>query len=130
MKSLSLALRILAAIILFQTLFFKFTGAPESIYIFSTLGVEPWGRLFAGVSELVTCVLLLIPRTHLLGAFAAVGVMLGAIASHIFVLGIIVQDDGGLLFSLACTVLVACLIVIFLEREQIKKCLISFKKGN
>lgn len=115
MKYASWFLRILAAAILFQTLFFKFTGAEESIYIFTQLGVEPWGRWFAGVSELVTCVLLLVPRTHLLGALSAIGIMLGAIISHLVVLGVVVQDDGGLLFGLACTVLVAGVTILAME---------------
>jgi len=54
-------LQIIAAIIMGQTLFFKFTGAPEPVYIFTTLGAEPFGRWFAGASELVAVVLLLIP---------------------------------------------------------------------
>ena len=114
-----LALRIVAALILLQTLFFKFTGAPESIYIFSTLGAEPFGRWFAGVSELIASLLLLFPATYFLGALAGLGVMLGALASHILVLGFIVQDDGGLLFSLACTVFICCALILFLSREQI-----------
>ncbi len=112
-------LRWIAAAILLQTLYFKFTGAPESIYIFSTLGVEPFGRYFAGVSELVASLLLLIPGLELLGAGMAIGIMLGAILSHLFVLGIIVQDDGGLLFSLACVVLVASSLIVYLEQRQI-----------
>jgi len=73
-------LQVIAAVILLQTLFFKFTGAPESIYIFSKLGVEPWGRYFAGTSELIAAILLLIPRSSIIGAAMAIGIMLGAIA--------------------------------------------------
>src|ERR1700751_1771080 len=102
---ITLILRLVAAVILLQTLFFKFTGAPESIFIFSKLGIEPWGRWFAGLSELTASILLLVPVTQILGALLAAGVMCGAIASHFLVLGIVVQDDGGLLFGLACTVL-------------------------
>ena len=118
-NKVSLGLGWIAAVILFQTLYFKFTGAPESVYIFSTLGVEPWGRLFAGFSELVAGGLLILPMTQILGAAMAVGIMLGAIASHVAVIGIVVQDDGGLLFTLACVVLVASLSVVFLQRSQI-----------
>jgi putative oxidoreductase len=116
---LVLGLRLIAAAILLQTLFFKFTGAPESKYIFSTLGIEPWGRLFAGASELVASVLILIPATQFLGAAAALGIMLGALASHIFILGIEVQGDGGLLFALACVVTLASASILFLRREEI-----------
>lgn len=95
-------LRIIPALILLQTLFFKFTGAPESIYIFSTLGVEPWGRYFAGISELAAAILLLIPATTFYGSVLTLMIMLGAIASHLLFLGVVVQNDGGLLFILAC----------------------------
>ena len=118
MKSkIFLVLRLIAAGILLQTLYFKFSGAPESIYIFSTLKVEPWGRWFAGLSELVASILLLIPATQAFGALMAIGIMLGAILSHLSVLGIIVQDDGGLLFSLACVVLVICSLIAYNQRH-------------
>lgn len=121
MKTASLVLRLLAAIILAQTLFFKFTAAPESVYIFSTLGVEPWGRLFAGFSELIAVGLLLVPATRLLGALAAIGIMMGAILSHIFVLGIVVENDGGELFALALTVTIACFAVLYIERKELEQ---------
>jgi uncharacterized membrane protein YphA (DoxX/SURF4 family) len=114
-----LILRLIAAAILLQTLYFKFTGAPESIFIFSTLGIEPWGRWFSGAAELIASVLLLIPATEVIGATMAIGIMAGAIASHILVLGFVVQDDGGLLFSLACTVFVTCSAIVFIRRAQI-----------
>jgi uncharacterized membrane protein YphA (DoxX/SURF4 family) len=114
-----LALRIVAAAILLQTLAFKFTGAPESKYIFSTLGVEPFGRYFAGSSELLASALLLWPGLEVLGAAMASGIMVGAIASHLLILGIEVQDDGGLLFALAWIVFIACLLIIALRREHI-----------
>lgn len=112
-------LQVLVAGILVQTLFFKFTGAEESKYIFSTLGMEPWGRYASGVAELIAAVLLLTPRTVTLGAMLALGVISGAIASHLTRLGIEVQGDGGLLFSLACVVFAASAIVLFLRRAQI-----------
>ena len=89
-----------------QTLFFKFTGSEESIYIFSKLGIEPWGRIGTGVMELIASVLLLVPRTKLLGALMAIGIMGGAILSHIFFLGISVQGDGGQLFIYALLVFI------------------------
>lgn len=118
MKGVSLILRLIAAGVLFQTLFFKFTGAPESVWIFSRLGVEPWGRWFAGFSELVASIMLLVPRTRVLGAAIAVGIMSGAILSHVFVLGIAVEGDGGLLFGLAWLVLIASLAILWLHREE------------
>ena len=108
-----------AAIILGQTLFFKFTGAPEARYIFSTLGVEPWGRYATGTLELITVILLLTPRSAALGAVLAMGLMGGAIMSHLTRLGIEVQGDGGLLFGLAITTLLAATIVAVIRRVQI-----------
>jgi uncharacterized membrane protein YphA (DoxX/SURF4 family) len=119
MKIFILILRLIVAGILLQTLFFKFSAAPESIYIFSTLHAEPFGRWFAGLSELAAALLLLIPRTQTLGALASAGVMVGALLSHIFVLGLVVQNDGGLLFGLALTVLVLSLVIIFFNRSEL-----------
>ncbi len=116
---LSWACQIVAAVILLQTLYFKFTGAPESIYIFSTLGLEPWGRIGSGVVELIASVLLLIPSTAGVGAVIALGVISGAIVSHLTKLGIVVQNDGGLLFALAITVFVCCAVVAWIRRGQI-----------
>lgn len=130
MKGLLLALRLLAAAILLQTLYFKFTGAPESKFIFGTLGVEPWGRIFSGIVELVASVLLLIPATQILGAVVGLGVMVGAILSHIFVLGIVTQNDGGLLFSLACVVFVSCLLIVVLQPAQVRTLLLRFTGGR
>lgn len=113
------AARVIAAIILAQTLWFKFQAAPESVYIFSKLGVEPWGRIMTGVFEAITCVLLLIPRTSVYGAIMALGLMGGAILSHLTKLGIEVQGDGGLLFGLALAVTACSLVILFIERKQI-----------
>lgn len=112
-------LQLIAAAILAQTLFFKFSGAPESKFIFTTLGVEPWGRVATGLAELVALFLLLTPRFAVLGAGLAVALMFGAIGSHLTKLGIIVQNDGGLLFALAVIVLVASAVVLFLRRRQL-----------
>jgi hypothetical protein len=112
-------LQIIAAIIMGQTLFFKFTGAPEPVYIFTTLGVEPFGRLFAGFSELVAVVLLLIPSTAGLGALFSIGVMSGAILAHLTKLGIVVLDDGGLLFGMGVIVWIACAVVVWLRRSEL-----------
>lgn len=121
MKRILLALRLIPALILLQTLYFKFSGAGESVYIFNQLHAEPIGRWFTGISELIAIILLLVPQTQILGASVACLIMLGAIASHILVLGINVQNDGGLLFVLAIVVLVCSSLVILLQRDQISK---------
>jgi len=111
--------RVAAAAILLQTLFFKFSAAPESVYIFTRLGAEPWGRIGSGVLELIAAVLLLTPRFVWAGAMLALGLMGGAILSHLTMLGIEVQGDHGLLFFLAVAVFAASGIVIYLHRAQI-----------
>lgn len=111
-------LQLIVAGILFQTLFFKFTGAAESKYIFTTLGMEPWGRYASGMAELAAVVLLLIPRAAVVGALLALGVISGAIISHLTKLGIVVMNDGGLLFALACVVFIGSIGVLILRRGQ------------
>ncbi len=115
----SWVLQIVAAIILFQTLFFKFAGAEESKYIFETVGMEPWGRIGSGVVELIAVLLLLIPSTVTLGALLGLGVISGAIVSHLTILGIDVKGDGGLLFFLALAVFVCCAVILALRRAEI-----------
>lgn len=114
--------RIVVAIILLQTLFFKFTGAEESKYIFTTLmgaEFEAFGRIGSGVVELFAAVLLLIPSKAWLGAFLSLGTISGAIFSHLTVLGITVKDDGGLLFSLAVVVFVLSAITLLIHRREL-----------
>lgn len=119
MKVISWVLQLVVVGILFQTLFFKFTGAEESVYIFSTLGMEPWGRYGSGVAELITCVLLLIPRTIVFGAGLSLVVITGAIMSHLTKLGVVVKDDGGLLFVLAVIVFVGSLVILAIRRAEL-----------
>lgn len=113
-------LQIIPAVILLQTLFFKFTAAPEAVALFEKLGVEPWGRIGAGVMELITGVLLLWPRFSIVGAVLAIGIMLGAIASHFGPIGIVVNDDGGMLFIMAWIVLASAVGVLILRKNQVK----------
>lgn len=111
-------LRIAAAVILLQTLYFKFTGHPESVELFTKLGVEPWGRIGTGIIELIASVLLLLPATVFTGAFLGCGLMAGAILSHLTVIGIESKGDGGQLFILAIVVLICCLILLLLHKQQ------------
>ncbi len=118
---ISWILQIISAVILFQTLFFKFSGAQESVYIFTTLGIEPWGRIGSGVVELIAVVLLLIPSTVTLGALLALGTITVAILSHLTKLGIALPavNDRGELFALAVVVFVCSLAVLIIRRQQI-----------
>ena len=122
--------RVVAAVILLQTLYFKFTGAEESVYIFTKVGLEPWGRYASGVTELFAATLLLIPRAAWVGGLLAAGVMIGAIGSHLTKLGIVVKDDGGLLFGLAVIVFIAALVTLALHRRQIPFIGNSFTAAN
>ena len=123
-------LRLLAAIILLQTLYFKFTGAAESIYIFSKLGMEPWGRIGTGVLELIAGVLILIPSTTIFGALLAVGLMGGAIFFHLTKLGVSVLNDGGQLFLYALLVFVSSMILVIIYRRDIPTAKKSFPGHN
>ena len=104
-----------------QTLFFKFTGAKESVYIFTTLGAEPWGRIGSGVVELIASLLILVPRTAVFGAILALGTICGAIFAHLTKLGIRIPavDDHGELFALAVLVFVGSLVTLYLHRREI-----------
>ena len=113
------ALQIITAVILLQTLWFKLSAAPESIYIFSKLGVEPYGRIGSGIMELIAGLLLLTPRYSWLGALIAAGVMVGAIFSHLAILGIEIMGDHGELFILALVVFVCSCIILFAKRAQV-----------
>ena len=119
-------LRITVAVILLQTLYFKFTGAPESIYIFESLGIEPYGRIGSGIVELFASILILIPRTTLIGALLGLGTMIGALFSHLTILGIEVNNDGGTLFAMAIITFICCAILIFITKDKIPA-LVKFK---
>ncbi len=118
-RVLSWGCRVIAAVILLQTLFFKFTAAPESVYIFTKVHAEPWGRIGSGVLELIAAILLLTPRFVWAGAILALAAVTGAIISHLTILGIEVQGDKGLLFGLAITVFVTSATALYLHRNQI-----------
>ena len=107
------------AVILLQTLFFKFTGAEESVYIFTTVGAEPWGRIGSGVIELIASLLLFFPAAAPIGAALAMASMAGAILTHLTLLGIEVKGDGGLLFALALTAFAGSAIVLLVRRAQL-----------
>jgi putative oxidoreductase len=115
---ISWIVRIVAAVILFQTLYFKFTAQPEAVELFTKLGVEPWGRVVTGIIELITSILLIVPSTVFIGALLGVGLMTGAIASHLTVIGIVSQGDGGQLFIMAIIVLICSLIILLLHKQQ------------
>lgn len=109
---------LLVALILLQTLFFKFSAAAESVYIFTTVGIEPYGRIGSGIAELIAALLLLYPATRWVGATLAMGVMAGAIMSHLTILGIEVLGDGGYLFFLALLVFFGSAFLLILHKDE------------
>ena len=118
-KTLILALRIAVAIILIQTLRFKFTAHPDSIYIFTKVGLEPFGRIGIGILELIAAILILIPKTIWAGALLTVGLLSGAVMMHLTQLGIEINNDGGTLFYMAVSVLLLSVIILFDQRKKI-----------
>lgn len=118
---LNFILKLVIAIILLQTLYFKFTASAESVYIFTTLGLEPYGRIGIGVLELIAAVLLFVKRTELFGAMLSAGLMAGALFSHFSTLGIVVNNDGGLLFGLVVTVFVLSVVFLVIKKEEIMR---------
>jgi len=122
MNIISWTIRLIVAVILFQTLFFKFTGADESKYIFSTVlsrELEAYGRIGSGLVELIAAVFLLLPKTVWLGALLSLGTITGAIVSHLTKLGVEVKGDGGLLFALAMTVFIGSVLILLIHRREI-----------
>ncbi|HEX2683971.1 MAG TPA: DoxX family protein [Ferruginibacter sp.] len=115
-------LRVLAAVILLQTLYFKFTGHEQSVKLFTTLGMEPWGRIGTGIAELIAAILILVPRTTLLGALMGLGLMSGAIFFHLTKLGIYFDGDP-VLFIYAVITFACCLLLIFIYRKNIPQLL-------
>jgi len=112
------ALRIIAALIMLQTLYFKFSGSEESVYIFSQLGMEPWGRIATGLLELIASILILYPKTTFFGSVLAIGLMMGAIGAHVTKLGIEVKNDSGQLFIYALLVLLSSLSLVIIYRND------------
>lgn len=119
MKILKWILSIVVALILLQTLYFKFSAAEESVFIFQTLGMEPWGRIASGIAELIASILILIPASRAYGALMSVGVISGALFFHLTKLGIEVQGDGGTLFYLAILVFICSFLIVVLERQKL-----------
>ena len=125
-KVLFWLIRIIPAVIMLQTLAYKFSAAPESVALFTELGAEPFGRIGSGVLELIASVLLIIPNKSFYGALLGFGTMLGAILSHIFIIGINFNNDGGGLITLAIITFICCAFVLFEERNKFS----TFKKLN
>lgn len=112
-------LRLIAAVIMLQTLFFKFSASEESVYIFTTIGMEPWGRIGSGVLELIASILILVPATTSIGAILGMGLMSGALFFHLTKLGLVVKDDGGQLFIYALLVFISCAVLAIIYRNDL-----------
>jgi uncharacterized membrane protein YphA (DoxX/SURF4 family) len=121
-KIFTWALRLIAAFLMLQTLYFKFTAQPESIELFTKLGMEPWGRIGTGIGELIASILILVPRTTLIGAIMGLGLMSGAIFFHLTKLGIYFGGDA-VLFSYAVIIFTCCTLLIIIYRKNIPQLL-------
>lgn len=135
------ALAIYVAFVFIQSLLFKFSGSQETVIIFNTIadwmaGIAPlsaiaepfreYGGVSVGSVELVASVMILIPKTRLLGALTALGVISGAIFFHLFtplgvnrVVDAAGNTDGGVLFFMACGVWLSSAVIIWLERRAV-----------
>ncbi|WP_082281008.1 DoxX family membrane protein [Leptospira kirschneri] len=122
-KILLNCLRGIVAFTFLQTLYYKFTGASESVAIFSKLGMEPWGRIGTGILEFIVSILLFIPGWNWLGSLFGLVLMSGAILSHVFVIGIEQENDGGLLFFIALGNAVICTLLLWQEKETLTRIL-------
>ncbi len=118
-KHLILILRLAVAIILIQTLRFKFTAHPDSVYIFENVGLEPTGRIGIGIMELIAGILILIPRTVWAGALLTLGLIGGAIFMHLTKLGIEVNGDGGVLFVTAVVTFILAVVILIYHSKDI-----------
>lgn len=111
-------LRIVAAVIMISTLYFKFTAHEQSVRLFTELGMEPWGRIGTGVFELIASILILYPRTTVWGALLGMGLMAGAIFFHLTKLGVKFDGDYGL-FGEAVVAFVCCALLAWIYRQQV-----------
>lgn len=120
-NKVSIVIRLVVAILFLQTLYFKFTGQPESVYIFKQLGVEPFGRIASGIVELIIIILLFIPRSKIIGIFLSLVIIIGAIFSHLFVIGVEIMNDGGTLFYLALLIFIFSITLLFIHKDELLK---------
>lgn len=118
-KTTLLLLRIIIAFVLVQTLRYKFTAHPDSVYIFTKIGLEPYGRIGIGVLELIAAILILIPKTIWAGALLSAGLMAGAIFSHLTKIGIEINGDHGQLFFMAVVIFIMSVIVLYFQKQHI-----------
>ncbi|NOT39424.1 MAG: hypothetical protein HOP13_02925 [Alphaproteobacteria bacterium] len=128
-------LSLYVAFVFVQSLFFKWTGSEESVFIFATLrdwsGIglfEPFGRFFIGLCELAASILLFVPRARIWGAGMALAIITGAIFFHLFTpLGVEIKGDGGLLFALACGVWLASAAILLIQRREAMALLLTIR---
>lgn len=119
MKLFTRFIRIVIAVILIQTLRFKFTAHPDSVYIFTKVGLEPFGRIGIGILELIASILILIPKTAWFGSAMVMGIIGGAIMMHLTQLGIEINGDNGILFYTAVITFMLSAISLWLARKDI-----------
>jgi putative oxidoreductase len=114
-----LIIRIIVSLILLQTLQYKFTAHPDSVFIFSKIGLEPYGRIGIGILELIAAILILIPKSIWVGSLLSIGIISGAIIMHLTKLGIEINNDSGKLFYMALGILILSYLILWNERKTI-----------
>lgn len=116
-RIISWILQIVVAVLLAQASVFKLISDPDTVSLFTKLGMEPHGRIMTGIFELLACILLLIPVSSIYGALLAAGLMSGALLGHITKLGF--TGPEGELGIMAILILLASLVILFLRRAQL-----------
>lgn len=115
---LTLTAQGVAAMLLLMASIGKFSGDPGSVEVFVSLGMEPTGRYLIAAIELVAALLLMSPLAAL-GSVIVVGVMCGAIIAHVTQLGLVVNDDGGMLVGMLAAVLLCSVYVLVSRRKEL-----------
>lgn len=122
MKTLSFivqwTLRLFISFYLIQYSYVKLSGQQSAIELFTTLEMEPWGRITIGILELITVLLILYPRTTVLGGLLGMVSMAAVIYYHLTQLGIAIRGDS-FLFIIACAIFAASLALVITNRKQL-----------
>ena len=125
-KIISWILQLVVVVILGQTLFYKFTDAPETAELFAQLGMGAFGYKLIGLLELIACILLLIPASVATGALLGWGLMTGAIIAHVTEIGF--EGELGVLGAMAITAWLCCMVIMYLNRRSLPILRAVFRK--
>ncbi len=119
-RLLDMATRVVASAIFAYTAYMKFTAAPAAVYIFQRIGMEPAGRYAVGALEVITIVLMLIPKSAWRGAILGALMMFGAICMHLTIGEFNINGDSGLMFGAAIVVLACCVSILVMHKADLE----------